>query len=343
MKTNPSNSKNNNTSSGRKLLVLLLALVLALVVAGCQKAPATDVAEETTAAPEETTAAVAKEPVTVATMLDSEGGVLGHMILMMLAQSGIEAEDKVNFGTPDILRQALENGEVDLVVDYTGSGQYYHPEDATDTSIWQDPVKGYEFTAKLDLEKKNIHWLTPAPANNTEMIAIKRDFAEANGIADMRDLAAYINGGKPFKLICAASFAENPMGLLGYEEAYGFKLKDDQLILLSSGNTAEMLKALSEGTDGVNASLVYGTDGALDKMNLMVVADPELIPPVYLPAPVIRGEVLEQYPEITEILKPVFESLTLETLQKLNAKVAYDGEDAKAVAEAYLKEQGFLK
>ena len=132
------------------------------------------------------------------------------------------------------------------------------------------------------------------------------------------------------------------MGLLGYEEAYGFKLTNDQIISLASGNTAEMLKALAESTNDVNASLVYGTDGALDKLNLVVLEDPKHIPPVYLPAPVIRKAVLDVYPEIETILKPIFESLTLEALQSLNAKVAYDGEDATMVAENYLKDNGFL-
>jgi len=319
------------------LLALLLILTLAFGT-GCSQ-PAESPAE----APAEQPSEVEKEPVVVATMLDSEGSIFGKMIIQVLNANGIETEDKVNFGTPDILRKALENGEVDLVLDYTGSGQYYHPEDATDTSIWNDPQKGYELTAKLDKEKMNLLWLTPASANNTEMIAIKREFAETNNIVTMTDLAAYINDGNPFKLICSAGFAENTMGLLGYEEAYGFKLKDDQLIILSSGNTAEMLKALSEGTNDVNASLVYGTDGALDKMNLIVVEDPAQVPPVYLPAPVLRGEVAEVYPEIEGLLKPIFESLNLEALQKLNAQVAYDGKDAAAVADAYLKENGFIK
>lgn len=284
-----------------------------------------------------------KNPVVVATMLDSEGSVLGKMIVQLLEENKIEVTDKVNFGTPDILRKALENKEVDLIVDYTGSGQYYHPEDATDITIWNDPVTGYEFTAKLDKEKFNIIWLTPAQANNTEMIAVKRDFAEANSLVSMQDFADYVNAGNAVKLICAAGFVENPLGLIGYEAAYGFKLKEDQLIILSSGNTAEMLKALSEGTSGVNASLVYGTDGALDKMNLVVLEDPLHVPPVYLPAPVIRGEVLEAYPEIEGILKPVFESLTLENLQKLNSQVAYDGRDAVEVAKEYLAENGFSK
>ena len=284
-----------------------------------------------------------KKPVTIATMLDSEGSVLGQIILQVLNANGIETIDRINFGTPDILRAALENNEVDLVVDYTGSGQYYHPEDATDTSIWNDPVKGYEFTAELDFEKNNIVLLTPSPANNTESIAVRREFSETNNITDMAQLAAYINAGNEFKLIAASSFVENPMGLLGYEEAYGFKLTNDQIIALSSGNTAEMLKALAEKTNGVNASLVYGTDGALDKLDLVVLDDPKHIPPVYLPAPVIRKEVLDMYPEIEMLLKPIFESLTLEVLQNLNAQVAYDGKDAAEVARTYLEENNFIQ
>lgn len=338
--------KHNKRTFGTLTTSLLLLMLLALIP-GCSQ-PAQTPAEQPSETPAETpetpgTGEGQKAPVVVATMLDSEGSIFGKMIIQLLNESGIETVDKVNFGTPDILRRALENGEVDLVLDYTGSGQYYHPEDAVDTSVWNDPQAGYELTAKLDREKMDLMWLTPAPANNTEMIAIKREFAEANGIVTMEDLAAYINADKPFKLICAAGFAENPMGLLGYEEAYGFRLRDDQLIILSSGNTAEMLKALSEGTNDVNASLVYGTDGALDKMNLVVIEDPAQVPPVYLPAPVLRGEVARAYPEIEEILKPVFESLDLETLQKLNAMVAYDGKDAAAVAQDYLVENGFLK
>ena len=286
---------------------------------------------------------VKEEPVIVATMLDSEGGILGNMIILMLEAEGIKTENKLYFGTPDILRAALENDEVDLVVDYTGSGQYYHPEDATDPSIWNDPEDGYAFTEKLDREKNDLLWLTPAPANNTEMIAVTREFASANALVTMADLAAYINAGNPFKLIASAGFIENTMGLLGYEEAYGFKLTNDQIISLSSGNTAEMLQALSLGTNGINASLVYGTDGALDQLNLVVLEDPKQIPPVYLPAPVIRKAVLDMYPEIRDILKPVFESLDLETLQTLNAKVAYEGLDALDVAKAYLIEKKFLQ
>ena len=49
-----------------------------------------------------------------------------------------------------------------------------------------------------------------------------------------------------------------------------------------------------------------------------------------------------EHPEIAKLLDPVFASLTLETLQKLNAEIAVDGEDAGAVAVDYLKSRHFL-
>lgn len=285
-------------------------------------------------------AAQDRQPITVATMIDSEGAVLGKAIVQLLTENGVEVIDRTEFGTPDILRLALESGEVDLVVDYTGSGQYYHT--VEDTSVFSDPVKGYETTRKLDLEANDIHWLTPSPANNTEGLAVRREFAEQEGLKTIQDLADYVNAGKDVKLITASYFAENLLGLAGFEEAYGFKLRADQLIVLASGNTAEMLKALYEQRDGVNVSLVYGTDGALKQMDLVVLEDPKSIPPVYLPAPVIRGEALRAWPQVEELLKPLFLSLDLTTLQGLNAQVAFEGRDPAEVAREYLTSIGLL-
>ncbi|MDY0382834.1 MAG: glycine betaine ABC transporter substrate-binding protein [Atribacterota bacterium] len=281
-----------------------------------------------------------KGPVTIGTFIDSEGAVLGKMMVMLLEQEGYEIIDKTEFGTPDILRKALLAGEVNLVLDYTGSGQYYH--DVEDTDIWSDAREGYLLTKKLDEEENNIIWLEPANANNTEALAVRREFSEANNIKNMEDFARYVNEGGTVKLICSASFAENIKGLRGFEEAYGFHLSAEQLIVLASGNTAEMLKALVEKTNGVNVSLVYGTDGALDKMDLVVLNDPKSIPPVYLPAPVLQGALYEKYPEIEKPLNRLFQSLNEDNLRQLNSKVAYDGMAAETVAREYLEENELL-
>jgi osmoprotectant transport system substrate-binding protein len=93
---------------------------------------------------------------------------------------------------------------------------------------------------------------------------------------------------------------------------------------------------------GVNAAMAYGTDGAIAALGLVTLADDQGAQIVYAPAPVVRETVLTEYPQIRGLLDPVFKSLTLATLQQLNAKIAVDGEDAGTVAGAYLKSRHFL-
>lgn len=103
----------------------------------------------------------------------------------------------------------------------------------------------------------------------------------------MEDLAGYINSGKETKFITSQLFTEKEIGLLGMEKGYGFKLKPGQLILLPHGNTAETISALEKGTDGVNIALVYGTDGSLPDLDLLVLEDPLSIPIVFEPSAMV--------------------------------------------------------
>lgn len=327
----------------RKTLATLsvLALVLTVWGAACggeSKEPATTAPQQAS-----TTAAPAGGPVVkVGSLLDSEGTLLGSMVIRMLEANGIKTEDKTKLGTPEVVRAALLAGEIDATIDYTGSGQYYHEGEEGDPK-WKDAEQAYEAIRRLDKEKNDLVWLTPAPANNSEFIATTEALAKAESIATMDDFARYVNAGGKVKLIAAQSFIDNPLGLLGYEAAYGFKLTDDQLVALSTGNTAEMLSALAKGTDGVNFSLAYGTDGQLRELNLVIITDTKNVPPVYEPAPVFRGAILAAYPAIGDILRPVFLSLDQAKLQELNARIAFGGEDPRAVATSFLEANGFLE
>jgi osmoprotectant transport system substrate-binding protein len=89
--------------------------------------------------------------------------------------------------------------------------------------------------------------------------------------------------------------------------------------------------------------MVYGTDGGIAPSGLVVMTDDKNVQPVYAPAPIVRESVLKDNPKIAEILKPIFASLDLATLQQLNARVQVGGEPAKTVATDYLKSKGFLK
>lgn len=280
------------------------------------------------------------DPITVGSFIDTEGGILGNMILLSLEDEGYQIEDKVQFGTPDIQRNALLQGELDMGVDYTGNGQFYN--EGTDEEIWRDRDKGYENIKEYDEKENSLVWLKPANANNTEALALKQEFAVENNIKSMEDFAKYVNDGGTVKFITSQLFAEKEAGLLGLEKAYGFKLNPDQMILLPHGNTAETIKALADGTDGVNVALAYATDGSLADLNLVIIEDPKSIPPVYEPSAVIRKEVLDKYPEVKEVVEEVFSLLTKENLQEMNKKVIVDGLSPKDVAKEFLKENDVI-
>ena len=89
--------------------------------------------------------------------------------------------------------------------------------------------------------------------------------------------------------------------------------------------------------------MVYGTDGGIVPSGLTVMADDQGVQPVYEPAPIIRGPVLAEHPEIADLLAPVFGKLDLVTLQELNGRVQVGGEPAGAVAKDFLSTNGFLK
>jgi osmoprotectant transport system substrate-binding protein len=278
--------------------------------------------------------------VVVASKIDTEGALLGNMIAEVIAARGMAVERRIQLGPTNIVRAALLAGQIDLYPEYTGNGAlFFHRED---DPVWKNAAQGYAEVKRLDMAENRLAWLTPAPANNTWVIAIRGDLPGFTARKCLDDLAAYLAKGGRFKLAASAEFVESPAALPAFERTYGFHLKSTQLLTLSGGNTAATLRAAAEGTSGVNAAMAYGTDGEIAALGLTTLCDDKGAQIVYAPSPVVRQATLDQHPEIAAALDPVFQSLSLETLQALNARIAVAGEDASAVAADYLKSKHLL-
>ncbi|WP_151992776.1 MULTISPECIES: ABC transporter substrate-binding protein [Buttiauxella] len=285
--------------------------------------------------------AQAAEPVKVGSKIDTEGSLLGNIILQVLDSHGVKTVNKVQLGTTPVVRGAITAGELDIYPEYTGNGAFFFKDEKD--AAWKNAQQGYEKVKKLDAEKNHLVWLTPAPANNTWTIAVRKDLAEKNKLTSLDDLSAYLKKGGEFKLAASAEFIERSDALPAFEKAYGFKLEQPQLLSLAGGDTAVTIKAAAQQTSGVNAAMAYGTDGPVAALGLQTLSDPKGVQPIYAPTPVVREAVLKAYPEMGEWLKPVFASLDEKTLQQLNASIAVEGLDAKKVAADYLKQKGFVK
>ena len=281
-----------------------------------------------------------KGPVVVASKIDTEGALLGSMIVQILRADGFEVVDSTEFGTTDVIRRAITSDEIDIYPEYTGNGAFFF--DYDDDSVWKDPQAAFDTVARLDLQANDIVWLTRAPANNTWAIAVRNDIAEPNNLRTLEDLANYIRDGGEFKIAASEEFVSRDDVLPAFERTYDFRVAEDQMLTFSTGNTATTIQAAARQTDGVNAAMAYGTDGPVAALGLRVMEDSLGVMPVYEPAPIARAALLEDYPEIETLLQPVFEALDMPTLQSLNAKIAVEGQNAALVAQNWLEEHGFL-
>ncbi|MCX5580686.1 ABC transporter substrate-binding protein [Kaistia terrae] len=279
--------------------------------------------------------------VVVSSKIDTEGTLLGNVIAQVLEANGITVEDRISLGGTPVVRKAIAAGEIDIYPEYTGNAAFFF--NKADDPVWKDAAKGFETAKTLDYDANKIVWLSPSPANNTWAIGLRDDVANGNNLKSLSDFGKWVAGGGKVKLAGSAEFVNSAAALPAFQTAYGFALKPEQLLVLSGGDTSATIKAAAEQTDGVNAAMVYGTDGAIQAAGLIVLDDDKSVQPVYQPAPIVREEVLKKFPKIEEVLKPVFASFDLKTLQDLNGRIQVGGEPAKEVAKAYLTQKGFLK
>jgi osmoprotectant transport system substrate-binding protein len=285
--------------------------------------------------------AQARDKVVVASKIDTEGALLGNMILLVLEKQGIPVENRIQLGPTKVVRTALVSGEIDIYPEYTGNGAFFF--DKESDPAWKKASSAYETVKSLDKEKNNLIWLDRAPANNTWLIAVRGDLARKENLSTMEDFAKLAERPGAVKLAASAEFVESPAALPSFEQVYGFKLPRDQIVVLPGGDTAVTMRSAAQGVSGVNSAMVYGTDGAIAALDLKVMEDTKGAQIVYEPAPVVRATVLEKYPAMAQSLSRVFGSLTLTKLQTLNSQIAVEGQPARDVAKRYLEQEGLLR
>ncbi len=284
--------------------------------------------------------ALAAGPVVVGSKIDTEGALLGNIIAIALENAGIPVERKIQLGPTKIVRTALISGEIGIYPEYTGNAGFFFNIDSD--PAWKNAAEAYAKAKQLDAEKNNLVWLKPAPANNTWAIAIRKDVAEANKLTTLDTSQVGLVGGK-VKLAGSAEFVESA--------AAPPRLREGLRLQAQPGPAPGPVGRRHRGDDqgGGGADLWrQRRDGLRHRRRarrprLVVLTDTKGVQAVYEPAPVVRADVLKEYPKIETVLDPIFASLSLETLQSLNAKIAVDGEDPKTVATDYLKSKGLLK
>ncbi len=141
----------------------------------------------------------------------------------------------------------------------------------------------------------------------------------------------------PMRLATPAEWTERADGLPNFEAHYGFEYPRNELVIVELG-----LAYQAVGTGQAEVGIGDATEGRIAQYNLVVLEDDKQFFPAYNPAPVVRQEILDTYPEIADIMEELSVLLELETLTLLNKEVAVENRQPEDVAWDFLVEQGLI-
>ncbi|MFC4766252.1 glycine betaine ABC transporter substrate-binding protein [Effusibacillus consociatus] len=288
---------------------------------------------ETTTQPNALSGTDSKGKVTVGGKDFTEQHILSKITSIYLKEKGYDVKEASNMGST-VVRQALENGQIDLYWEYTGTSLVIYNKQPVETN----PDVAYQKVKEKDKEK-NLVWLNKADFNNTYAIMMREQQANELGIKTISDLADYVKKNTDkIKFASNAEFYAREDGIKGLEKKYGFQFPPKNVVKMDTGL---LYNALKDGQ--IDVSVGFATDGRIKGFKLVTLQDDKLFFPAYNAAPVVRKEVLDKNKELSDLLNDVATRLSTETMMKLNHSVDVEHKDVAEVAREWLVSQKLIK
>ena len=255
-----------------------------------------------------------------------ESEILGEIYKQALEADGYTVNHQVQVGPREVLKPALESGEVHFVPEYVGSALEagFGIEPSADADETRDKlIEAYEPAgiAVLDL----------APAEDKNTFVVTKALADELGLSKVSDLSKVddlVLGGPP-------ECPERPRCQLGLESVYGLEIAEFKA--LDAGGSLTVA-ALNGGE--IDAGLFFTTYLFIDEF--LALEDDEGLQPAENIVPVVSREILDEYgSSLEDLINDVSAKITTEALIEMNERF-FAPEDADAIALDFLVENGFI-
>jgi osmoprotectant transport system substrate-binding protein len=252
----------------------------------------------------------------------SEQSVLANIYASALRKEGIEASTRLNLGNRQIISNALENGDVDVVPEYLGSLLSFYD---SKSALTDKPAILGELSTKLP---KDLELLDSSSAGSITAWAVTKKTADKYNLSTLSDLAKtsdqFVLGGPP-------EVATSALGAPGLKAVYGINFKS-----IKSLDMGGPLSRLALNSGAVDVTTVVSTQGILAKEGWVVLKDDKHQQPLQNITPLIRKTVVT--PGITKVLNNVSAALNDDELKELNRQVEVDHKDPAKVADQWVAE-----
>lgn len=256
----------------------------------------------------------------------TENRLLAEIYATALETKGVTVERRFGIGSRETYFPAVQNGEIDLVPDYTGNLLQFLDPQATATASDQvyQQVSG-ALPPQLQL-------LTPSAAEDKDAVVVTRAFATQNNLRSIEDLAPLCPtiafGGPP-------EFQERSYGVPGLQRLYNCTFREFRA--LDAGGPLTVA-ALRDGT--VAAADLFTTDASIPENDFVVLADPRSNFAAQNVVPLVnRAKAAD--PRVTDTLNQISAAMDTAQLTALNQRLAGpDRPDPATVARDWLSSAG---
>jgi osmoprotectant transport system substrate-binding protein len=276
--------------------------------------------------------AVSAQTIVVGGKAFTEQQIMTAMTVALLKAKGFAPDRKAGMGSAAV-RSALENGQIDVYWEYTGTALAVFNKI---TDKFDSADAAYKKIKEVD-GAKGIVWLDMSRANNTYAFAMNADDAKKRGVVTMSDYAKAVKADPKLTFASNAEFYSRPDGLPGWQKTYGFEIDRDNVKRMDTGLVYQALKDRQ-----VDSGVVFATDGRIPAFNFVVIKDDKNYAPPYNMTPVVRKEIADKTPKLVEALNALSAKLDNDTMAKLNASVDVDKKTPEEVAETFLKQNGLI-
>lgn len=254
----------------------------------------------------------------------TEQVILGELLAQQIEnKTGLEVDRRLNLGGTLVCHQALTSGQIDMYVEYTGTGL---------TAILKEPAatdsaKVYDEVKTAYQSRFGIEWTEPLGFNNTFAIIVRKADAEKLNIKTISDAAAHTAG---WIAGFGYEFIEREDGYPGLAKMYGLRFPASPRVM-DLGLTYRAVAARQVDFIAGNS-----TDGLIDALGLVVLEDDKHYFPPYDAAPLVRRAVTERHPEVRDALRALGGKISPEEMRRLNYAVDGDHRDLKEVVREFL-------
>lgn len=271
-----------------------------------------------------------KKSITIGSKDFTEQIILSNMMADLIEEnSDISVIRRPDIGGTQVCFGALQTKDIDMYVEYSGTAYI----DILKQPVSSDSKMVYDIVKKELKEQYDLDVLDQLGINNTYTLAVTQETANKYNLETIDDLAKV---GDQLKSGTTFEFSNRADGMKGLEKTYNFTFGSSVEL-----DGAPRYTAITQGdVDVIDA---FSTDGLLKKFDLVTLEDNLNFFPPYYAIPIIRSDVLEEYPELVDIIAKVQPFLDDSTMQDLNYQVDELQRSPEEVAHAFLLDNGLIR